>query len=168
LSTKITAYPGNEISSGDFETKKILYGDYQTDLRYSWAAGAAMGRFLSEMKAGRIMARKCNTCNRVLVPPRMFCEVDFKPTDSWVHVKDTGEVNTYSISHVAADASRVKEPFVIAVINIDGASKGMGFLHLIGEVKPESVKVGLKVKAVWKPRKQRIGSITDIRYFKPI
>ena len=53
------------------------------------------------------------------------------------------------------------------MIYIDGASDA-GFLHLLDEVKPEDVKVGMKVQAVWKPAEEREGSITDIKYFKPL
>jgi uncharacterized OB-fold protein len=54
------------------------------------------------------------------------------------------------------------------VIDIDGASKGIGIMHLLGEVKPEEVKIGMRVKAVWKPAAERQGAITDIAYFKPL
>ncbi len=127
-----------------------------------------MGRFLEELKKGKIIARKCNACGRIVVPPRMFCELCFKPTDGWVYVKDTGAVNTYSISYLAADATRLKEPILVAVIDLDGASKGMGILHYLGEIKPDEVKFGMRVKAVWKPPEERVGAITDIKYFKPI
>jgi len=30
------------------------------------------------------------------------------------------------------------------------------------------VKFGMKVKAVWKPKEERVGAITDIKYFKPL
>jgi uncharacterized OB-fold protein len=63
---------------------------------------------------------------------------------------------------------RVEEPEIPAVIEIDGASPGMGILHLLGEVDPQEVKIGMKVKAVWKPPQEREGAITDIKYFKPI
>jgi uncharacterized OB-fold protein len=63
---------------------------------------------------------------------------------------------------------RLTEPEIPAVIDLDGASKGMGILHKLGEVDPKLVKVGLKVKAVWKPAAERTGSITDIAYFKPV
>ena len=102
-----------------------------------------------------------------MVPPRMFCELCFKPTDKWIFVKDTGTINTYSVSYLAADASRLKEPILVAVIDLDGASEGMGILHFLGEVKPDDVKFGMKVKAVWKPPEERTGAVTDIRYFKP-
>ncbi len=39
-------------------------------------------------------------------------------------------------------------------------------VHLIGEVNPEKVKIGMRVKAAFK--EERIGSILDIKYFKPI
>jgi probable rRNA maturation factor len=42
-----------------------------------------------------------------------------------------------------------------------------GILHLLGEVEPKDVEIGMKVEAVWKPAKEREGAITDIRYFRP-
>jgi uncharacterized OB-fold protein len=87
--------------------------------------------------------------------------------DEWVYLEDRGIVNTYSITHVRWDMVRIEEPLIPAVIEIAGASKGMGILHLLGEVNPDKVKIGLKVQAVWKPAEERIGAITDIRYFKP-
>ncbi len=126
-----------------------------------------MGRFLTELKEGRIIGRKCRECGRILVPPRMFCEEDFRETDEWVYVRDTGSVKTYSISYLNADASRAKKPTVVVVIALDGASEGMGFLHLLEGVNPEDVRIGMKVKAVWLPKQQRKGAITDIRAFRP-
>ncbi|MBI4232407.1 OB-fold domain-containing protein, partial [Candidatus Peregrinibacteria bacterium] len=52
-----------------------------------------------------------------------------------------------------------------AVIEIDGASPGMGIMHMISGVDPKKVKVGMKVKAVWKSPKEREGAITDIKYW---
>lgn len=167
MSDRVKFFPGREIRSKSIEAEALV-SSYAVDLKYSWASGIAMSRFLIELKKGRIIARKCNKCKRILVPPRIFCEDCFRATDSWVYVKDTGTVNTYSISHVAADASRIKEPLYVAVINIDGATQGMGFLHLLGEVTEKELKVGMNVGAVWKTEAERTGSILDIRYFKPI
>ncbi len=168
MSEKVKFFPGREIKSRSIESGEVLTSSYEADLKYSWASGVAMSRFLIELKNGRIIARKCNRCKRILVPPRMFCEDCFRETDEWVFVKDTGTVNTYSISHVAADASRIKEPLLVGVINIDGATEGMGFLHLLGEVVEKDLRIGMKVGAVWRPESERTGSILDIRYFRPI
>jgi uncharacterized OB-fold protein len=76
-------------------------------------------------------------------------------------------VNTFSISYITADTTRIKTPIIPAVINIDETSNA-GFLHLIGDVKPNEVKIGMKVKAVWAEAAKRKGSITDIKYFAPL
>jgi uncharacterized OB-fold protein len=44
----------------------------------------------------------------------------------------------------------------------------MGILHLLGEVRPEKVRIGMAVEAVWRSDDERTGAITDIRYFRPI
>lgn len=170
MSKKIVSYPGQEITTEEVRKGKVLESIQKFEPRYNWAAGVAISRFLAELKKGKIIGRKCSQCQRILVPPRMYCEQCYRPTDEWVPVKDTGTINTYSVSHVAADASRVKEPFVVAVIDIDGASPGMGILHHLGEVEPNPAKVhvGMKVMAVWKPQSERQGAITDIKYFKPM
>jgi len=88
-----------------------------------------------------------------------------------VPVQDTGKVNTFAISHVDWAAARIPEGqryFTPAVIEIDGASSGMGILHLLDEVEPDKIFIGKKVKAVWRPDTERTGAIADIRYFKPI
>ncbi len=167
MSSKIAAYPGTGIDLREAKAGKFLSMRYETVLKYSWTSGVAISRFLDGLKAAKLWARRCDKCGRTLVPPRMYCEEDFRPTDKWVRVKDTGTVNTFSISYVNNDASRRKKPILVAVVDIDGASPGMGILHLLGEVEPRKVEVGMKVKAVWRPKSKRTGAITDIMYFKP-
>ncbi|RLB21292.1 MAG: DNA-binding protein, partial [Deltaproteobacteria bacterium] len=41
-------------------------------------------------------------------------------------------------------------------------------LHLIDEIEPYDIKIGMRVKAVWREPEERIGAITDIKYFKVI
>jgi hypothetical protein len=141
--------------------------DFEVDARYAWDAGIAVGGYLRGLRRGVILARECRRCRRVLVPPRMFCEQCFRPTDRWLQVQDTGRVNTYSICYIRWDMEPLKEPEMPAVIEIDGASPGIGFMHLLGEVDPDDVSVGMAVEAVWKPEGERTGSILDIRYFRP-
>ncbi len=160
-------YPGTPLSDSDVSEGKVLMVEIDPNARYAWDAGIAIGRFLAELKKGRIVGRRCHRCRRTMVPPRMFCEQCFRPTDRWVVLEDSGRVNTYSVSYLRWDASRLEEPTIPAVIEIDGASKGMGIMHLLGEVDPKDVQMGMRVKAVWKPARQREGSILDIRYFRP-
>ncbi len=159
---------GIGLSSQDFKQKKILTEKWTANAKYGWDCGIAIGRYLSELKNGRIIGIKCHKCNRIVVPPRIFCEWCFKPMDEWVYLKDTGTVNTFSLCYVAWNMERLTEPQIPAVIEIDGASPGMGIMHLISEIDPKKVTRGMKVKAVWRPENERTGAITDIKYFKPI
>src|SRR2546422_3283313 len=136
MSKKIVSYPGREITTEEVRKGKVLESIQRVEPRYNWAAGVAISRFLVELKNGKIIGRKCMQCKRILVPPRMYCEQCYRPTDEGVEVKDTGTINTYSVSHVAADASRLKELLFVAVSDIDEASPGMEILHNLGESKP--------------------------------
>lgn len=162
---------GTPLRSSDIKRGKVLTTKFKPNLAYAWDDGVAIGRYLAELRNGRIVARICYKCRRIMLPPRMFCELCFRPTDEWVFLKDTGTINTYSIVHVNWDASRRgpdEPPLIPAVIEIDGASAGMGIMHMLGEIDPDDVKAEMKVKAVWKPADERTGAITDILYFKPL
>jgi uncharacterized protein len=169
MSSRVARYAGTEITAEEARAGRYLITRYQADLKYSWSSGKATSRFLGGLREGELWGRLCRGCGRTMVPPRMYCELCFRPTDEWVRLRDTGKVATYSVSYVNADASRreVEEPILVAVVEIDGASPLMGLLHLLGEVSPAGVSVGMKVEAVWKPRDERQGAITDIRYFRP-
>ncbi len=162
-----------KLSAEEIRDNKVFTVRWTPNLKYAWDNGPDLRRYLKELKNGRIIAKKCRSCRRTLIPPRMFCELCWRPTDEWVYVQDTGVVNTFVISHVDWKAERLDikggvRPFTPAVIEIDGASKGMGILHLLDEVDPWKIYRGMKVQAVWKPAEERIGAITDIRYFRPI
>ena len=160
-------YDSVYLRSEDFEEGRVLFETWDPNARYAWDAGVAIGRYLQELKAGRLIGRRCPECRRVVVPPRMFCEHCFCATDRWVALQDTGTVLTYSLCYVTWDMVRLDEPQIPAVIEIDGASPGMGIMHMLGEVDPQAVEIGMRVQAVWKPAEERTGAITDISYFKP-
>ena len=139
--------------------------EHAVDARYEWDAGVAVGRFLDGLREGRLLGRECRSCERVLLPPRMFCERCFRSTDRWVEVGSTGTVQTYSICHVAWDMRPLETPELPAVIAIDGSDGG--FLHRLAECDPSDVRIGLPVEAVWRDGTERSGSILDIAYFRP-
>lgn len=167
MSNQTREWPGTPLRDEDLREGRVLFTQGIPNAKYAWDTGVAIGRYLAALKEGRILGIHCPGCNRTLVPPRVFCELCFRPLDEWVFVQDRGTVNTFSISYITWDAKRVQEPTIPAVIELDGASKGMGILHLLGEVDPKEVRIGMRVRAVWKAPQERTGSVTDIEYFKP-
>jgi len=161
-------YPTQGLHEEDFKEGKVLTETWHVKAEYAWDTGVAIGHYLAELKNGRLVGRTCHKCKRVLVPPRMFCELCFRPTDEWTPVQDTGTIKTFSLCYVRWDMVRLTEPEIPIVVDLDGASHGIGIMHKLGEADPKSVRIGMRVQAVWKPASEREGSINDIRYFKPI
>jgi uncharacterized OB-fold protein len=161
-------YDSVYLRTKDFEEGRVLFETWDPNARYAWDAGVAIGGYLQGLKVGKLIGRHCPECGRVLIPPRMFCENCFCGTNRWVDLEDTGTVITYSLCYVTWDMIRLEEPQIPAVVEIDGASRGMGIMHMLGEVKPKAVKIGMRVQAVWKPADERTCAITDIAYFRPL
>jgi acetyl-CoA C-acetyltransferase len=164
VQTPPLATAGHALSDAEFRAATGAV-EHAVDARYEWDAGVAIGGFLDGLRAGRILGRECRGCERVLVPPRMFCERCFRGTDAWVEVEATGVVQTYSVCHVRWDMEPLEPPELPAVVAIDGSDGGL--LHKLGEVSPDELRVGMAVEAVWRPEPERAGSILDIAYFRP-
>jgi uncharacterized OB-fold protein len=164
IQTPPLATAGHPLSEAEFRSATGAV-EHDLDARYAWDAGVAIGRFLDGLEEGLILGRECRSCRRILVPPRMFCERCFRGTDAWVEVQQTGIVQTFSICHVRWDMQPLDEPEIPAVISIDGSDGGL--LHMLGDVGPDDVSVGMAVEAVWRPESERTGSILDISHFRP-
>src|SRR5437773_10456054 len=104
-----------------------------------------MSRFLAELQNGRLIARTCRSCKRILFPPRMCCEVCFRPTDEWTYIQDTGSIESFSISYLDTDAKRIPDPILVGVVSLDGASPTSGMMQDFGARTTEQVRVGLRV-----------------------
>lgn len=168
MSDKVSKYPGTSLSEADIRDGKVLSIHDNMSGEFSWDTGAAIGKYLAGFKNGVILGSSCANCRRTVVPPRNVCEWCYRPMDKFVPLEDTGTVNTFSLCYITWDVQRIKEPEMPAVIEIDGASPMHGIMHKLGEVDPQKIKIGMRVKAVWKPADERQGAITDILYFKPI
>jgi hypothetical protein len=168
MTEKIETFPGTPLGEEEFAEKKVLFNYDELKGDFAWDTGIAIGSYLAGLKAGVILGARCSTCRRIVVPPRVVCEWCFRPMDEYVPLQDTGTVNTFSLCYVTWDVKRIKEPEIPAVIEIDGASPLHGIMHMLGEVDPQKVHIGMRVEAVWRPADERTSAITDILYFKPI
>jgi hypothetical protein len=131
----------------------------------NYSAGAVGSRFLIELRDNkRIMGIRCPTCNRVYVPARSVCKDCFAQLNEWVEVSDKGTLLTYTVCQQPNRVQPMATPIVYGVIQLDGADTG--FVHMLGEVDPEQLRIGMRVQAVFKEKRE--ASILDIKYFKPL
>jgi uncharacterized OB-fold protein len=150
---------------GDPRKVKHWMGHMEAD--YQYTHGLAGEKFFKEIKENaKITGTKCHTCDLTYVPPRLFCERCFEKLEDWVEVSKTGRVHTYTVAHIDTDGSKLKEPLIWALIKIEGIHGG--FVHRLGDIDPKDVKIGMAVEAVLKARKDRTGSMSDIKHFRPV
>jgi uncharacterized OB-fold protein len=164
---KAADLPGTALKSAE----DVPHIAYTPDLRYAWDNGYALTTYLDGFKNGVIRGSRCSKCGRVMIPARSFCEIcNLAPVSEYYDLPDTGTVQTYTISHVNWDSSPLPDGKVniFAVIAIDGAAPEMGLVHKLGGVKPGDVKIGMKVKAAWRPAAERTGTVLDCMHFRPM
>lgn len=134
-------------------------------LDYVYAASPEESAFFRGMEQGRILGQTCPACGKVYVPPRGACPVDGVPTTDEVELAGTGTVTTFCIVNVPFMGQKIKPPYVSAYVLLDGAD--IAFLHLILDVPAEEVRMGMRVKAVWRPRDEWGTTIENISHFAP-
>jgi hypothetical protein len=148
------------------ESERFVFAG-KLDIPNTYSAGMVGSRFLIELRDNKkIMGIKCPACNQVYVPPRSTCKYCFGKLNEWVEVSQKGTLLTYAVAYQANPVQPLEPPVAYGIVQLDGADTG--FVHMLGEVGPEQLKVGMKVKAVFKVKKERQASILDIKYFKPL
>ena len=134
-------------------------------LDYSYAASPEESSFFRGLAEGRILGQRCPKCQKVYVPPRGACPTDGVPTSEEVELSDAGTVTTYCVVNVPFLGQKIKPPYVSAYVLLDGAD--IALQHLILDIPAEEVRMGMRVKAVWKPRDEWGTSIENIGHFAP-
>jgi uncharacterized OB-fold protein len=141
----------------------LYHGQIYIPNQYS--AGAVGSRFLIELRdRKRIMGTRCPDCNRVYVPARSICGECNGQLKDWVKVSDKGTLLTYTVCHEANPVQPAEPPVIYGIVQLDGADTG--FVHMLGEVEPEQLRVGMRVEAKFK--EEREASILAVKYFKPL
>jgi len=134
-------------------------------LDYNYAASPEESLFYRGLNEGRIMGQRCPTCQKVYVPPRSACPADGTPTEEEVELSQTGTITTFCIVNVPFLGQKITPPYVSAYVLLDGAD--IAVLHLILGVPAEEVRMGMRVKAVWKPKDEWTFSLENIDHFAP-
>jgi hypothetical protein len=164
------AAAGGEVKPLTSEAEPVLEQKYQLQLDYEHSYGPYYGMLFDGLATSRrVQGTRCPSCERVLVPPREYCDVCYVRTGEWVDVADTGVIKAFSIIHLEFVGQVREPPYVYAEIVLDGSSTRL--IHTIGGIDVEEAKerlqIGTPVRAVWKEG-DPVGSLEDIEYFEPV
>lgn len=146
------------------ENEEIVVENKLT-IAYNYFAGEIVSRFYDEVEENHMLwGIKCPKCGRVYLPPRQTCGPCFENMNEWIKVETEGVVSNFTIVRYSEPGYQPMEPpFVLALIKLGGADTP--FVHLLGEIDPDQVKIGMKVRAVF--AEEKTGDILNIRYFRP-
>lgn len=133
-------------------------------LDYTFTAGDASSRFLRAITEKRIVGQRAPG-GRVYVPPRGADPELGRPTPEEVEVAQVGTVTSYCVVNLQFYGSVMEIPYVSALILLDGAD--LSIMHLIQECRPDEVRIGMRVEAVWRDDAEVEPTLESIRWFRP-
>jgi len=149
------------------------YSDFLTvgftdPMPYEWSVGKYGSAFFNEIRERkRFLGIKCPGCGLVYVPPRRVCGPCFRELTELVPLSDTGTITAFSVVNYPfidpATGVQRPIPYTYGYIRMDGADNI--FSHIINETDLDKIKVGMKVKAVFRPDGEMRGDINDILHF---
>lgn len=137
-------------------------------IEYQYSIGAMASAFFDRLKEGKIVGVCCESCDRVFVPPKGFCEYCFRPVEHLVELDGRGEIMAVSVVTTPFPGSP-DVPYCVAYVRLDGATSSIAnFVRGVdlgdGSAMPDSIRVGASVNVVF--AQQPAGRITDF-WFEP-
>ena len=104
-----------------------------TDVVDKWNEGLAQGK---------ILATRCQNCQRVFLPPRGDCPCG-KGEVEWFEMNPEATLATYTVIMFAPESMSDRAPYVVAIAEFEGGVRMLGHLF----ANPSAIKVGMKIKA---------------------
>ena len=130
---------------------------------YTRSTGPVLGRFLTGLRDGTLVAGRTSE-GRVVIPPPEFDPLTHEPVTDFVEVEPTGTVTSWTWVSEPVAGQPFDRPFAFALVTLDGADAPM--LHALDVSSPDEVSTGMRVQVRWAD--ERVGAITDIECFEPV
>ena len=155
----------------DKKNKELIDVPYLLSIPQSFSTGPVMGRFLAALRdEKKILGNRCPVCGRTQIPPRGVCAICDVESPEWVELGPGGYVTTYDVVYVPTInplTGKMREvPYTTCSIVLDNGDAA--FMHFLDETDPDKIKIFNRVEAVFRPDKERTGSVLDIHYFRLI
>ena len=135
-------------------------------LEYDFIPSAAAQEYLRAYADKRILGNRSPVDGAVFVPPRGVDPRHGVEATEMVDLADTGHIGNFCVTHLPIPGrSDLPTPYVSAWIHLDGAD--IGFLGLVSGCDLDDVRIGMRVRAVWKPDDQLRATAENVRYWEP-
>ncbi len=146
------------------DPKDVLLWEGEIPIRHRYTPGVAGEAFFKALRdRGEFLASPCTGCSITYSPPRLFCERCFTQLEPDTMVGPGGILESFTVGHVDVDGESLDRPLMVGLVRLDGADTVL--MHLL--IEYERPAIGDRVEAVLQPNADRVGSIMDIRGFRP-
>ena len=145
--------------------------EYVANFAFDYAAGEYATRFMNDLREhGTLHGSRCDSCDKVLVPPRPVCGMCAGRTEGWVEVGPQGTVTGYTVVEVPfidpMTGTQRPIPYGFAFVRLAGADTNI--YHFLEESRWDHISMGMEVEAVFKPPEERTGTLADIIFFRAV
>jgi uncharacterized protein len=147
----------------DLEPVKVQVAPSWIEIQHT--ASLPESAFLRGLEEGKLLGARTGKDGKVYFPPKEADPATGLELDNFLELPDKGTVTTFAIINIPFPGQRIKPPYVAAYVLLDGAD--IPFLHLVTEIDPADVRMGMRVEAVWKPREEWGLGIDNINHFRP-
>ncbi len=135
-------------------------------LEYDFIPGDASSGYLNAFADRKILGQRSPVDGAVFVPPRGVDPRHGAATPDYVELPDTGHVGGFCVTRLPIPGRDDLEiPYVSAWIHLNGAD--IGFLGLVAGIDTSEVRMGMRVRAVWKPDEQLGRTAENILCWEP-
>ena len=135
-------------------------------LEYDFIPSAAAQEYLHAYADKRILGNRSPVDGAVFVPPRGVDPRHGVAATEMVELAHTGHVGNFCVTHLPIPGrDDLPTPYVSAWIHLDGAD--IGFLGLVAGCDLDDVRIGMRVRAVWKPEEDLGATAENVLYWEP-
>ena len=135
-------------------------------MKYDFVPGTTSQTYLSSMEDKKIMGMVSPVDGAVFIPPRGVDPRHGVLMTDYAELDHTGHVGNFCITSLPIPGRTDLElPYVSAWIHLDGAD--VGFIGLVQGIEADKVRIGMRVKAHWKPDDELGKTAENILYWEP-
>ncbi len=122
-----------------------------------------VSKFFLALEHGKLLATRCERCNRVYMPPRAVCPKDLKP-NRWLELSGLGTLESWTLCPSPISYAQTEENYILAYVRLEGTSSL--FLQQLRNVDIASLQFGLKVRTVF--TEQAENHPLELFWFEPL
>jgi len=110
--------------------------------------------FDNHLAEHKLMGTRCTDNGNLYVPPRSMCPESYSTNMEWIEMSGKGKVRAFTVITVGPTAMveagySIKNPYCAAVVELEEGPSVSGQLMEVDVSKPEEIKIGMPVKAIY-------------------